>query len=94
MGRPKVHTMTRRACMECSRIWTGTLSCPDCGAPGEPIPAPKRGPGRPKVGDARVSFALTVALHDALKARARADGVSVATWCRRALTEAATARRS
>jgi len=26
-----------RACIECPKIWRGSLPCPKCGAPGEPL---------------------------------------------------------
>jgi hypothetical protein len=30
--------MIRRICIECDHRWTGGLNCPECGAPGEPLP--------------------------------------------------------
>jgi len=30
--------MTPRVCIECDHRWNGELSCPECGAPGEPLP--------------------------------------------------------
>jgi hypothetical protein len=32
-----VEEMEDRACVECEAIWLGTLECPYCGAPGEPL---------------------------------------------------------
>ena len=26
-----------RACIECSQVWAGVMTCPRCGAPGEPL---------------------------------------------------------
>jgi hypothetical protein len=40
--------VTRRICIECDHRWTGDLNCPQCGAPGEPLP--KRPRGRPPKG--------------------------------------------
>jgi hypothetical protein len=34
----------RRACLECPAIYEGGMSCPDCGAPGEPLPQVSLGP--------------------------------------------------
>ena len=26
-----------RACIECDHVWAGVMTCPKCGAPGEPL---------------------------------------------------------
>jgi hypothetical protein len=30
--------MTPRICIECDHRWDGDLNCPECGAPGQPLP--------------------------------------------------------
>jgi len=30
--------MTPRICIECDHRWSGDLACPECGAPGQPLP--------------------------------------------------------
>ncbi len=39
--------MTPRICIECDHRWTGDLNCPECGAPGQPLPRKR---GRPPKG--------------------------------------------
>jgi len=29
-----------RCCVACGNLYTGPLECPECGEPGEPLPAP------------------------------------------------------
>lgn len=47
--------MTPRICIECDHRWTGALPCPECGAPGQPLPG--RPAGRTNYDAARCIWA-------------------------------------
>jgi hypothetical protein len=36
-GESLLFEMEERACVECEAIWIGTIECPYCGSPGEPL---------------------------------------------------------